>query len=160
MSGYDMIAAEPLISSNFHLELDGTDVGALQEVNGLDLEVDVVEFKAIGKKGIQLAEKTMGQSKKVNELTMKRVATRDNSSDDIWKWFGKIQKEGVGDASRKKNRKSGSVVMYGHVMDEVARWNFENAFVSKISTSGLSATTNDPVTETITIQCENLIRKK
>src|SRR6476620_2476564 len=160
MSGYDMIAAEPLISSNFHLELDGTDIGALQEVNGLDLEVDVVEFKALGKKGIQLAEKTMGQSKKVSELTMKRVATRDNSSDDIWKWFGKIQKEGVGDASRKKNRKSGSVVMFGHVMDEIARWNFENGFVSKISTSGLSATTNDPITESITIQCENLTRKK
>ncbi|HEY2811881.1 MAG TPA: phage tail protein [Acidimicrobiales bacterium] len=160
MSGYDMIAAEPLISSNFHLELDGTDIGALQEVNGLDHEVDVVEFKAVGKNGIQLAEKTMGQSKKVSELTMKRVATRDNSSDDIWKWFQKIQKEGVGDASRKKNRKNGSVVVYGHVMDEIARWNFENAFVSKISTSGLSATTNDPVTETITLQCENLTRKK
>jgi hypothetical protein len=51
-------------------------------------------------------------------------------------------------------------VVYGHVMDEIARWNFENAFVSKISTSGLSATTNDPVTETITLQCENLTRKK
>src|SRR5579885_1557266 len=103
MSGFDMIAAEPLISSNFHLELDGTDIGALQEVSGLDLEVDVVEFKAQMKGGKMLAEKTMGQSKQTYELSIKRVATRDNSKDDVWKWFAKIQKEGVGDASRKKN---------------------------------------------------------
>lgn len=159
-AGFDMVAAEPLISSAFFLELDGTEVGALQEVNGLDLEVDVVELKALGKNGVQMAEKTVGQSKKVSELTMKRIATRDNGSDDIWKWFSTIQKEGVGDASRKKNRKNGSVVVYGTDNKEVSRWNFENAFVSKVSTSGMSATTNDPVTETITLQCENLQRKK
>jgi phage tail-like protein len=160
MSGFDMITMEPLISSNFHLELDGVDIGALQEVSGLDLEVDVVDFKAQMKGGKQISAKTMGQSKMVSELSIKRVATRDNSKDDVWKWFQKIQKEGVGDASRKKNRKNGSIVLYGHSMDEIGRWNFNNGFISKISTSGLSATTNDPVTETITLQCETLVRKK
>jgi len=85
--GFDMIAAEPLISSWFCLELDGVEIGALQEVSGLDIEVDVVELKALGKKGVQMSEKTMGQSKKVSELTMKRIGTRENGSDDIWKWF-------------------------------------------------------------------------
>jgi len=52
------------------------------------------------------------------------------------------------------------VVIYGTDGVEVSRWNFENAFVSKISTSSLSTTTQDPITETLTLQCENLTRKK
>jgi phage tail-like protein len=45
-------------------------------------------------------------------------------------------------------------------MKEISRWNFFNAWPSKIEADGLDATKTDPVSETITLQYEKLERKK
>ena len=41
----NILKHDPLVASNFYLEIDGANVATLTEVSGLDLEVEVVEMK-------------------------------------------------------------------------------------------------------------------
>jgi phage tail-like protein len=58
-------------------------------------------------------------------MTFKRGIT---SNMDIWTWRKQVEEGDVLGA-----RKNGSVIMYDQTGKEVARWNFENAWPSKVS---------------------------
>jgi phage tail-like protein len=156
----DLIKNDPLVGSNFWLELDGATVSMLSEVSGLDLEIEVVEVKQASQAGQYAGFKTMGQPKLAGELSVKRMAAIDIEGDAIWKWFNAIRDKGMGLKSRADQRKNGSVVVYDSTNAEVARWNFYNAWPSKISNDSFSATSTDAVSETITLVIERLERKK
>jgi phage tail-like protein len=51
----------------------------------------------------------------------------------------------------KEARKNGSIVAYDQTLTEVARWNFENAWPSKIDGPTPSAEANDVMMESVTI---------
>ena len=156
----DLIKTDPLVGSNFWLELDGATVSMLSEVSGLDLEIEVVEVKQTSQNGQYAGFKAMGQSKMPGELSIKRMAAVQIDDDPIWKWFNSIREKGMGLKDRASQRKNGSVVIYDSTNAEVARWNFFNAWPSKISNDSFSATSTDPVSETITLVIERLERKK
>ena len=59
-----------------------------------------------------------------------------------------------------QQRKNGSVVIYDSTLTEVARWNFYNAWPSKISNDSFTVGGNDPISETVTVQYEKLERTK
>ena len=82
------------------------------------------------------------------------------SADELWKWFLKVRGSGMPNGNRVLERKNGSVVMYDSANVEIARYNFFNAWPSKISTDALSADGNDPLKETITLTCERFERVK
>ena len=156
----DLIKNDPILGSNFFLEIDGSLVSHLSEVNGLDLEVNVAELQQVGDKGMMQVIKSLGQHKAPGDITMKRVAPLDIENDAVWKWFQDIYNKGMGAKTRDGSRKNGSVVIFDATNTEVARWNFYNAWPSKISNDGFNVTSNDPVMETITLVCERLERKK
>ena len=60
----------------------------------------------------------------------------------------------------KDARRHGSVIMYDRNYEEVARWNFENGWPSKITGPALNAGSNDIGVEEITIAHEGLDRIK
>ena len=156
----ELIKNDPIIGSNFYLEIDGANVAHLTEVNGLDLEVNVAELQQVGPNGQMQIIKTLGQSKAQGDISLKRAAPLDIANDALWKWFNDIYGKGMSAKGRDEKRKNGSVVIYDATNTEVARWNFFNAWPSKISNDGFSVTSNDPVSETITLTCERLERKK
>jgi len=151
---------DPLVASNFFLEIDGAKVSTLSEVSGLDLEVEVVEMKQTSEAGQYVIAKTLGQNKVPGDITVKRIAPLDIDSDPIWKWFNDMRGKGMSIKDRTASRKNGSIVVFDTSNVEVARWNFYNAWPMKISSDSFSATSSEAVSETITFAIEYLERKK
>ena len=156
----DLISTDPLVSQNFFLEIDGSVITMLSGVSGLDVEVDIVSITQVGKDGKAQMIKALGSQTKAPDLQLTRMAPPDASGDPMWKWFNDVRDKGLALANRTGGRKNGSIVLYDTTNKEVARFNFFNAWPSKISTDALSADSNDAVKENITLQCERLERVK
>ena len=156
----DLISHDPLISQNFFLEIDGEVVSVLSSVSGLDVEVEVASMQQAGKTGKSQMVRTLGNQNKAPELQLARMAPVDSTSDKMWKWFNEIRDKGMVVGDRAKSRKNGSIVIYDTSNAEACRFNFYNAWPSKIATDQLSVDSQDPVKESITLQCERLERVK
>ncbi|MCC2336472.1 phage tail protein [Cellulomonas wangsupingiae] len=159
MASNGLFSADPIISQNFFLELDGKVVSALVSVSGLDVEVGVGKVTQIGKDGKKQQVKFLGQTVEVPDLQLSRVAPANIANDELWKWFKAVREGGLS-GDRAKNRKNGSVVLYDAGATEVARFNFFNGWPSKISTDQLSVDGSDAIKETVSIVIERLERVK
>jgi phage tail-like protein len=150
-AGLPGLPSDALAGYHYSIEIDGVTIAQFQEVGGLTSELDVIELKENTKDGKYVIHKLPG-NRKPPSITLKRAK---NASKDLWDWHQKIYQGKVSDA-----RKNGSVVLYNYDHSEVARYNFVNAWPSKISTSTLKAGSNDILTEEVTIVCEELERVK
>jgi phage tail-like protein len=74
---------------------------------------------------------------------------------DIWDWRDEVVQGKVDDA-----RRNGSVVMFNQSLQEVARWNFENAWPSKVSGPSMKSDSNEFGVEELVITHEGLYREK
>jgi phage tail-like protein len=146
VSTNDAIAAR-----NFAVEIDGTTVAQFTEISGRTSEMDVTELKENAKDGKLIIKKIPGAHKPPT-LTLKRAK---NVSMDLYNWHKAALNGKVKDA-----RKNGSIILYDYELGEVARWNFVNAWPSKLSTGSLKAGSNDVVTEEATIVMESFERVK
>jgi len=156
----DLLKQDPLIATNFFLEIDGEVITTLSEVSGLDVEVEVAEVIQRTADGQLVHHKTLSKPKWTGELTIKRTSPLDVTADPLWEWFEAIREKGMSATTRGGERKNGSVVIYDTTMTEVARWNWYNGWPSKISSDSMTVSSNDPVNESITLQYEKLERKK
>ena len=150
-AGLPGLPSDALAGYHYSIEIDGVTIAQFQEASGLTSELDVIELKENTKDGKYVIHKLPG-NRKPPSITLKRAK---NASKDLWDWHQKIYQGKVSDA-----RKNGSVVLYNYDHSEVARYNFVNAWPSKISTSTLKAGSNDILTEEVTIVCEELERVK
>jgi phage tail-like protein len=151
--------ADAIIGRNFFLDLDNEKI-MLSGVSGLDVELDVVEVNQNLKDGKQVHMKVLGGGLKAPDITLTRPAPEDAGSDPLWTWFKEIRDKGMKGSARESARKNGSVIIYDSSLVELGRFDFANAWPSKISTSDLSSDSNDVVTETITLSCEFIDRVK
>lgn len=147
----DAISEDPLVSFNFSLEISGQIKGFFTEVSGLGSETEIVEHKVVSEKGTEITMKIPGRLK-WQDITLKRGIT---SSMDIWEWR-KMVEDGLIDASRR----DGSVVMYNQLGVEVARWNFERAWPSKVTGPSVKADDNSVGVEELTLVHEYIKRVK
>ncbi|MCV2395210.1 phage tail protein [Actinotalea sp. M2MS4P-6] len=155
-----LFTVDPMIAQNFFLEIDGEVMTALMSVSGLDVEVSVATIQQVGKDGKQQLIKTLGQTTQAGDLTLTRVAPNTMGDDKLWKWFNDVRNKGMTAADRASARKNGSIVVYDAAHTEVARFNFFNAWPSKISTDQLSVDSSDAIKESITLVLERLERVK
>jgi phage tail-like protein len=157
---FNLTRDDPLTGTNFFMEIDGSIISNVTSVDGLEVEIEVADFVERTSKGQIVQHKVMSKSKWTGELTMKRIAPLDADNDPLWKWFTAIRDKGMDATNRSKTRKNGSIVVYDSAVKEIARWNFYDAWPSKIQSDGLDSAKNDVVSETITLQYEKLERKK
>jgi len=157
---FDLIKVDPLVGTNFFLEIDGSIISNLTSVDGLTLEVEKSEITQRIDKGAYVQHVAMSKPKMTGELTIKRLAPLDATADPLWKWFNGIYTAGMSASNRLGERKDGSIVIYDTTLTEIARWNFYSAWPSKIASDGFDVTKNEPVAESITFQYEKLERKK
>ena len=150
-AGVPSLPLDTLVAQRFRLEVDGTNIASFQEVSGITSEIDVVELKANDALGKPILKKMIGATKPPT-ITLKRAA---DSSMDLWNWH-KAALEGnlIG------ARKNGSIIQLDFIYGEVARYNFYDAWVSKLTASGMKAGDNTPAVEEVTIVCERLERVK
>ena len=142
---------DALAGYHYSVEVDGVSIAQFQEVSGLTSELDVIELKENTKDGKYVNRKLPG-NRKAPSITLKRAKS---SSMDLWQWHQKMLTGKLSDA-----RKNGSVVLYNYDHSEVGRYNFMNAWPSKVSTSALKAGSNEILMEEVTIVCEELERVK
>ncbi len=160
MPAFNLIQDDPLVGTTFFLEIQGANVTNLTSVDGLAMEIETAEVVQRTPDGKFLQHVAMSKNKFTGQLTLKRYAPLVMSNDEVWKWFNDIRSKGMAASNRAQQRKSGSVVVYDAALNEVARWNFTDAWPSKIEQDGLDVTKNEPVSETITLQYETLARIK
>jgi phage tail-like protein len=142
---------QPLVGFHFYVEVQGKLLGAFRECSGLSSESEKVEIKESGPKGEELLYVIPGRTK-YPDIVLKRCLT---SNLDMEKW----RKE-VTDGGWEDSRKNGSIVLYNQKHEEVARWDFENAWPSKLEGPSLNSGGNDVAVESMTLVVERLERKK
>jgi phage tail-like protein len=85
-------------------------------------------------------------------ITLKRGVT---DAMDLWEWRELVESGKVDEA-----RKNGSIVLYDQERQEVARWNFENAWPSKLTGPSFNAAADDIAIEELEIVVESYKRVK
>ena len=140
---------DPLVSSWFGVEFQGQVVGAFRECTGLGSENEIVEYKASGQKGEFVIKKVPGRLKWTN-ITLKRGVT---DSMDAWKWRKLVEQGKISDA-----RKNGTITMYNQQGDAIAKWNFTNAWPSKLNGPSANAGNNEVAIEELELTHEGYER--
>ena len=146
-----MAQRDPLVGFHYAIEVQGVVTGYFTECSGIGSENEVIEHKIVDEKGRETIQKLPGRLK-WQDVTLKRGIT-DNM--DIWDWRDEVVQGKVDDA-----RRNGSVVMFNQSLEEVARWNFENAWPSKVSGPSMKSDSNEFGVEELVITHEGLYREK
>jgi len=140
---------DPLLGAYFGLEVGGRITGYFTEVSGLGSETETIEHKVVNEKGHEVILKMPGRLK-WGDIVLKRGIT---SNLDMWEWRKQVEEGDVGNA-----RMNGSIVMYDQTLTEVARWNFNQAWPSKISGPTPKADSNEIGIEEMTLVHEYITR--
>jgi phage tail-like protein len=149
--GLPSLPNDALASYHFSVEIDHTEIAQFSELSGIVSEIDVIDLKENTALGKPLVKKLPG-ARKPPTITLKRAKS---ASMDIWNWHYAMWQGNVAEA-----RRNGSVVLYDFTFGEVARYNFINGWVSKVTMGSAKAGSNEILTEECTIVCEELVRVK
>ncbi|WP_329264924.1 phage tail protein [Streptomyces sp. NBC_01478] len=139
---------DALTSHNFGLQIDGVMVEYLQEVSGLSVEQDVIEYQQVSKDGKPVTKKMPGV-KKAGECTVTRGMTESAA---FTSWINDSIAGNMGAA-----RKNATIMMMDYQNSPVKRYNMRNAWCSKVETSGVKAGDTSALTEQVTIVFEELV---
>jgi phage tail-like protein len=134
--------------SYFRFELKKATVGFFSSCSGLSSELSVVKHKTMTADGKQV-ETRQPNKRSFSEVVLKRGYT---SNTDLYDWFKKTV-----DAGANVERSEASIVVLDRDLEEIARFNLEQCFPSKLSISDLGAKSDDAVVEELTIRHENLV---
>lgn len=143
------MADDPLVSFNFAIEVSGIISGYFTEASGLGSEHEVIEHKVMGESGQEKVMKIPGRLK-WGDITLKRGIS---SSMDMWEW-----RKMVVDGQVESARRNGSITMYDQEGGEIARWNFERGWPSKVSGPSVNTTSNEVGIEELVITHEGTER--
>ena len=147
--GLPNLPSDALASYHFTVEIDKTEIAQFSELSGITSELDVIELKENTADGKPVIHKLPG-ARKAPTITLKRAK---NASKDLWDWHYAMVNGKVSDA-----RRNGSIVLKDYEDGEVARYNFTNAWVSKVTTGTLKAGGNEVLMEEVSIVCEEIVR--
>jgi len=145
----DTSREDPLVGCRFKIDVGGVITGYFTECSGLGSETEIIEQKVVNEKGVEVILKIPGRLK-WGDITLKRGITSDM---EIWDWRRQVEE---GDASGA--RRNGSVVMYDQSLAEKARWDFMNAWPSKVSGPSPKADSNEIGIEELVIVHEYIKR--
>lgn len=138
--------AETYPISNFHFTVDwgGTRIG-FQEVSGLGMEVQVIEYRE-GSRAEHSAIKMPGL-KKYGNITLKRgIALRDN---EFFEWWNTLQ-------MNKIERRDITISLLNENHEPAVVWRVRDAFPVKILWGDLKAGASEVAIEILEIACEGI----
>ena len=141
--------SDPLIGFNFRLEIEGKLAGYFTEASGIGSEHEIVEHKVVDDSGHEIVQKIPGRLKWEN-VTLKRGIT---DAMDIWDWRKLVEDGKLGDA-----RTNCSIIMMDRNYEDVARWDFVNAWPSKVSGPSVKSDSNEFGVEEVTLVHEGMMR--
>ena len=141
---------DPLVAFKFGLEIEGKLSGYFTTVGGIGSESEVVEHKIVNPDtGETIIQKIPGRLT-WTEVTLKRGVT---SSIDVWQWRQEVVDGKVDDA-----RTNCSSIAFNQANEEIARWNFDMAWPSKVTGPDMDSGGTDYMVEEMTIVHEGMTR--
>jgi phage tail-like protein len=136
---------DPYLGYNFLVEIDGITQAGFQEVSGLDVSTDAVDYR----EGADPSHvRKLPGMHKYGAITLKRGVT---DSDELWKWRMTV-------VSGKPDRKNGSIILLDSAGNERVRWNFFMAWPSKWTGPSFNASSAATAIETLEITPEEIAR--
>ncbi|GJG89714.1 phage tail protein [Gemmatimonadetes bacterium T265] len=139
------VRIDPYFNFNFLVEIDGIARAAFHEVSGFDSTVDVIEHREGGN---NLTPYKLPGVTKYSNIVLKWGMTDDAQ---LYQWHRDVVRGTV-------RRRNGSIVLLDRGGQEVARWNFFNAWPSKWDGPDFNAEGNDVAIETLELAHEGVER--
>jgi phage tail-like protein len=140
---------DPLIVFQFGLELSGMIEGFFTECSGISSYHDVTEQQAVNHKGHAFVMKAPGILKD-GDITLKRGIT---SNFQVWEWRALVEAGDMANA-----RKNCSIIMFNRKFETIARWNFVNAWPTKVAGPEFSSSTSEFGIEEMVLTHEGFFR--
>ena len=141
---------DPLVEFKFGLEIEGKLSGFFTNVEGIGSETEVVTQKVQNTEtGETMIQQIPGRLT-WTPVTLKRGVT---SSMDIWEWRQSVVEGDIDGA-----RTNCSIIAYDQANAEIARWNFENAWPSKVVGPQMDSGSTTYMMEDVTIVHEGVER--
>ena len=135
---------DPFTCGNFRVEIQGINSSSFSEVRGLEVSIDVVEYRA-GDAKLNTEQKLPGLYK-VTDVTLKRGLTRDLA---LWNWITNAM---VGTV----NRADVLIRLLDQSENPVLVWKLRNAWPCKWSGPVLNAGSSDVAIEELVLCHEGL----
>ena len=128
---------DPYFGFKFRVEIKGIEVAGFSEVSGLQVEIEIEEFREGGRN--DHIYKLAGPARYPSNLILKRGLI---DSAELWKWQQQI-------VEGKIERKSVSLKLLDSANKEKWRWNFKDAYPVKWSGPDLRGLDNAVAIETL-----------
>jgi len=129
----------------FLFEVDGVQIGAFQEVSGLELQVAVKEYEEGGQNGF--VHKFPGRASWPH-IVMKAGVT---NSDALFQWVAKSSGDGFAAAGDKITRSTGAITAIGSDGSGLRSWDIQGAFPVRWSGPRFSAGSNEALQEELEV---------
>ncbi len=141
-----MARKDPYRNCNFLVEIDGITQAGFTDCSGLGSTTEPVEYREGGDNSTP--RKLPGQTKYTN-ISLKWGLT---DSHELYDWYRKV-------VTGKTERRNGSIVVLdADGVTEVVRWNFFNAWPTKMEGPSFSAKGSEIAIETLEIAHEGVER--
>lgn len=131
------LAKDPYLSLRFRVEIKGLVVGAFSEVSGLQVEIEVHDYREGGVN--EYVHRLAGPVKYPSNLILKHGLM---DATVLWNWQQEVVQGII-------NRRSGSIILMDHAGNEKWRWNFRAAYPVRWSGPDLRANTAEVALETL-----------
>jgi phage tail-like protein len=123
--------SEALTAARFSLTIDGVEIAAFSELQGISSQVG-------------------SDRSKLGSVVLRRGM---NQRMELWAWHEAVLMGDIVSA-----RKSASLIMYAADGKPVARYHLENAWPSKLEIGALKAGASEVLMETVTLVCDHIQR--
>ncbi len=134
---------DPYRAYNFLVEIDGITRAGFRECGGLDTTQDPIDYR----EGTDaLTTRKIPGLNTYSNITLQWGMTDDA---ELWEWRKKVMEGDV-------ERKNGSIVLLNDRREEVARWNFIEAWPTKWTGPSFNATDNAVAIEALEIVHEGV----
>ena len=135
----------PIPRFRFEVKLGDGEVMSFQEVSGLDIEAEPIEYRHGDSKEFPTVK--MPGRKKYSDVTLKKGVFRGDGR--FWDWFNEIRMNTI-------KRQTVTISLLDEAGKPTMVWTLANAWPSKISGTDLKAEGNEVAVETIVIAHEGL----
>jgi phage tail-like protein len=134
---------DPFANFNFRVKIDGVSEAGFSEMSGISMDNEPIEYRNGDEN--TTPRKLPGMTKYGN-ITLKRGFTPD---DELYNWR-KLVVDG------RTERQSGSITLLNEARQPAIRWNFREAWPTKLEGPSLNGTGNEVAIETLELVVEGV----
>ena len=131
------VRTDPYMSFNFLVEIEGLLVGGFSEVQGLQVETEVKDYREGGRN--EYIHKLAGPTRYPSNLTLKHGLI---DLETLWSWHQDV-------VQGKIERRNGSIYLLDNQRLPGMWWDFKEAYPVKWSGPDFNATSGNVATETV-----------